>query len=142
WWQTVLGKIRAYEAGDTTRQSNDRLVRLFVKLGQEDEPRLNRLFTRVQQARSIERAMQIINSSVHFGGPQLAFYRDTAEFDTAEWQGGWSRNLQGAELRDAQRAWFETARRWDRQVRQEAELADGDRTLGAQLLMDPVLDAQ
>lgn len=142
WWQTVLGKLKAYEAGDVTRQSDDRLVRLFIKLGQEKEQLLLSLFSRVQAARTIEESMRIINSMIHFGGPQLAFYRDAAEFDIASWDGGWSRSLPGADLREAQRRWFDATKRWNTQVLAEAQMYEDDQRIGVQLQLDPDLRRQ
>lgn len=139
WWQMVMSKVRAYESTAMTKQSDDRMVRLLVKVSQDKPALLDQILARVAQAESIEEALSVVNSLYQHGAPQLAFYRDAAEFDPAEWDGGWSKSLPGAELREAMQKFIASAQRWDSEVAAAADVYQSDMQTAIDLSNDPDL---
>ena len=96
----LLAQVQTLNAQANPRDSDDRLVRLIVSLRSEPA-RLLELERQLFQATSVESFMKWVNTTHLTGAPQLAWYRDAAQFDSSQTKGGWSRQLPGAELRES-----------------------------------------
>ena len=96
----LIAQVNSMNAEANPRDSDDRLVRLIVSLRTEPA-RLLELQKQLFQATSVDAFMKWVNITHQTGAPQLAWYRDTAQYDSSETKGGWSRQLPGAELRES-----------------------------------------
>jgi hypothetical protein len=97
---TFLAQLSAHNAVENPRDSDDRLVRLYLELRTEPA-RAAEFQKKLFEAKDVRDFMRWVNTTHLTGAPQLAWFRDAAEFDSSQTKGGWSRSLPGAELREA-----------------------------------------
>jgi hypothetical protein len=124
----LLAQVNSLNSRANPRDSDDRLVRLIVSLRTEPA-RLLELERQLFQATSVEAFMKWVNTTHQIGAPQLAWYRDAAQFDSSQTKGGWSRQLPGAELREAITKFASESRRFYAFAEQEIEQDIADNKL-------------
>ena len=96
----LLAQVSARAAQENPHDSDDRMVRLILSL-QGEPARLLEFQKKLYDAKSVEGFMKWVNQTHLTGAPQLAWYRDSSQFDSSQTKGGWSRQLPGARHREA-----------------------------------------
>ena len=129
---TLQAQLNALGAQKNPKQVDDRMVQLFLQL-QTDPPRLARLTELLLKSEDLTVFMETVNKEFQTGAPQLAWFRDAAQFDPSRSSGGWSKALPGAELRENMRNFNRAAVSFNDYAHQELHLDSQDKDLAAQL---------
>lgn len=125
---TLQAKLNVLGNETNPKMVDDRMVELVLQL-QTDPPRLARFQELLLTSQDLSEFMATVNKEFRTGAPQLAWFRDVASFDPSRTAGGWSKQLPGAELRDAIRNFANAAVGFQDYASQELELDANDADL-------------